>query len=46
MESPLRALANILVPAMLIGLVYLLGYLKRSRSNAESETEELEERGY
>lgn len=48
MDSPFRMLANIIVPAMVIGLVFLLIYVKRSRTGADSEldTEDCEERGY
>ena len=48
MDSPFRTLANIIVPAMVIGLVYLLVYLKQSRAVADSQVdaEDFEERGY
>ncbi len=47
MDSPFRTLANILVPAMVIGLIFLLVYLKQGRAvaNTELDTEDLEERG-
>lgn len=48
MDSPFRTLANILVPAMVIGLIFLLVYLKHSRAAADAQldNEDLEDRGY
>ena len=48
MDSPFRTLANIIVPAMVIGLVLLLVYLKQNRAGVDSrlDTEDGEERGY
>ena len=48
MDSPFRTLANIIVPAMVIGLVFLLLYLKYGRAAVDPslDPEELEERGY
>ena len=48
MDAPLSTLANIVVPAMLVGLVYLLYHVntKRPESDAGQSSEDIEERGY
>ena len=48
MDAPLSTLANIVVPAMLVGLVYLLFHVSTKRAGAEPEldSEDVEERGY
>jgi len=47
MEAPFRTLANIFVPAMLLGLVYLLIHLGRNRAPVDrADNENLEDHGY